>query len=98
MTSHYMRCAVKDIFSKVFDAMSLAFGDIHVRHLGKINGLEKGIVLGEHYFFRTGSDAAVIIIWRRGRWQRQELRQSLGQAARACSRSHRAFTPATFTT
>jgi hypothetical protein len=29
---------------------------------GKTDGREKGMVLGEHYFFRTGSDATVLII------------------------------------
>ena len=62
MTSHYARCSVKGSFDSVLDAMSVTFGGIYVRRLGKLDGLAKAIVLGEHYFFRTGGDAAVLIV------------------------------------
>jgi hypothetical protein len=57
-----MRCRVKGAFGSVFGVACTAFGDIHARRLGKTDGRERGMVLGEHYFFRTGSDAAVLII------------------------------------
>jgi hypothetical protein len=62
MTSHYARCSVKGSFDSVLDAVSVTFGSIYVRRLGRLDGLAKAIVLGEHYFFRTGGDAAVLIV------------------------------------
>lgn len=62
MTSHYMRCSIKGSFENVFGAACMAFGNIYAKRLGKTDGLAKAVILGEHYFFRTGSDAAVLII------------------------------------
>ena len=53
---------MKGSFESILNAMSVTFGSIYVRRLGKLDGLAKAIVLGEHYFFRTSSDAAVLIV------------------------------------
>jgi len=62
MTSYYMRCAVKGSFEAVFSALSKAFGTIYSKRMGKTGGTATGLVLGEQYFFRVGSDAAIIIV------------------------------------
>ena len=61
MTSHYMRCMIKDSFDKVFMALSSEFGDIYARKLGKPGESLKGVILGEHYFLRVESDAALLV-------------------------------------
>lgn len=61
MTSHYMRCMIKDSFDKVFEALSSQFGDIYARKLGKPGESLRGVILGEHYFFRVENDAALLV-------------------------------------
>jgi hypothetical protein len=61
MTSHYMRCNVKSPFENVFQALSAEFGDIYARKFGKSGELLKGVILGEHYFFRVENDAALLV-------------------------------------
>lgn len=61
MTSHYLRCIVKDSFDKVFEALSDRFGDIYARKFHKPGESPKGVILGEHYFFRVENDAALLV-------------------------------------
>jgi hypothetical protein len=61
MTSHYLRCNVKSPFENVFQALSAEFGDIYARKFGKSGESLKGVILGEHYFFRVENDAALLI-------------------------------------
>jgi hypothetical protein len=61
MTSHYLRCMVGDSFDKVFEALSSEFGDIYARKLGKLGESLRGVILGEHYFFRAQNDAALLV-------------------------------------
>jgi hypothetical protein len=61
MTSHYLRCNVKSPFENVFQALSAEFGDIYARKSGKSGESLKGVILGEHYFFRVENDAALLI-------------------------------------
>jgi hypothetical protein len=61
VTSHYMKCVVKDGFEKVFEALSREFGTVYARKFGETGESPSGIVLGEHYFFRAENDAAVLI-------------------------------------
>ena len=62
MTSHYLECIIADSFNSVFDALSDRFGDIYARKHGKPGELRMGVIMGEHYFFRVESDAAILII------------------------------------
>jgi hypothetical protein len=62
VTSHYARCLVRNSFESVFDALSQGFGNIHARKLSISGQLQAAIILGEKYFFRNESDAAVSII------------------------------------
>ncbi len=61
MTSHYLRCMVRDSFDKVFEALSSEFGDIYARKVGKPGESLRGVILGEHYFFRVENDAALLV-------------------------------------
>jgi predicted component of type VI protein secretion system len=61
MTSHYLRCNVKSRFENVFQALSGEFGDIYAREFGKPGESLKGVILGEHYFFRVKNDAALLV-------------------------------------
>jgi hypothetical protein len=61
MTSHYLRCTVKSPFKNVFQALSREFGDIYAREFGKSGESLKGVILGEHYFFRVENDAALLV-------------------------------------
>jgi len=61
MTSHYLRCIVKDSFDKVFEALGSEFGDIYARKLSKPGESLRGVILGEHYFFRVENDAALLV-------------------------------------
>ena len=56
-----MRCIIKDSFDKVFEAISSEFGDIYARKLSKPGESLRGVVLGEHYFFRVENDAALLV-------------------------------------
>jgi hypothetical protein len=53
VTSHSVRCVVKDSFEKIFEASSKEFGTIYARKFGKTVESTSGIVLCEHYFFRV---------------------------------------------
>jgi hypothetical protein len=64
MTSHYLGCTVKASFENVFDALSNAYGNIYAKKYGRMNEPSVGFILGEHFFFRASSDAAVLIILR----------------------------------
>jgi len=61
MTSHYLRCAVKGPFEGVFKALSGEFGGIYAKEFGKSGDSLKGVILGEHYFFRVENDAALLV-------------------------------------
>ena len=61
MTSHYLRCNVKSPFENIFQALSAEFGDIYARKFGKSGESLKGVILGEHYFFRVENDAALLV-------------------------------------
>jgi predicted component of type VI protein secretion system len=61
MTSHYLRCNIKSPFESVFQALSGEFGDIYAREFGKSGESLKGVILGEHYFFRVKNDAALLV-------------------------------------
>lgn len=52
---------IKDSFDKVFEALSSQFGDIYARKLGKPGESLRGVILGEHYFFRVENDAALLV-------------------------------------
>jgi len=52
---------IKDSFDKVFEALSSEFGDIYARKLGKPGESLRGVILGEHYFLRVESDAALLV-------------------------------------
>ena len=41
--------------------MSAEFGDIYARKLGKPGESLRGVILGEHYFFRVENDAAMLV-------------------------------------
>jgi hypothetical protein len=56
-----MRCAVKGSFEMIFGALDERFGNIYSRKFSKTGEPTGGIVLGEQYFFRVGSDAAILI-------------------------------------
>jgi len=62
MTSHYMECTVESSFKDVFRALSDYFGNVYSRKFGKKDELHKGVILGEEYFFRTTSSAAILIV------------------------------------
>lgn len=62
MTSHYLECIIGESFNSVFDALSDRFGNIYARKHGKPGELRMGIIMGEHYFFRVESDAAILIV------------------------------------
>jgi len=62
MTSHYFSCVIKEPFSLVFEALSRAFGTTYSKEFRKAEQSHIGIVLGEHYFFRANSDAAILIL------------------------------------
>lgn len=62
MTSHYIRCIVKSNFDDVFESLSKVFGNIYSKIFKRESGLLTGMILGEEYFFRVGSDVAVLII------------------------------------
>ena len=61
MTSHYLRCTVKSPFESVFQALKAEFGDIYAREFGKPGESLRGVILGEHYFFRVENDAALLV-------------------------------------
>ena len=61
MTSHYLRCTVKSSFESVFQALSGEFGDIYAREFRESGESLKGVILGEHYFFRVENDAALMV-------------------------------------
>ena len=61
MTSHYLRCTVKSSFESVFQALSGEFGDIYAREFRESGESLKGVILGEHYFFRVENDAALLV-------------------------------------
>jgi len=56
-----MRCAVKGSFETVFEALGERFGNIYCRKFSKAGETTSGIVLGEQYFFRVESDAAILV-------------------------------------
>lgn len=62
MTSHYMECTVKSPFKDVFHALGEYFGNVYAKEFGKKGENHIGVVLGEEYFFRVNSAAAVMII------------------------------------
>jgi len=62
MTSHYMECTVGSPFKDVFRALSDYFGNVYSRKFGKKGELHKGVILGEEYFLRTTSSAAILIV------------------------------------
>jgi len=57
-----MGCVVKASFGSVFDVLSQAFGNIYAKKYGKPSESLVGIILGEKYFFRVESDAAILMI------------------------------------
>ena len=61
MTSHYLRCNVGGSFESVFQTLSAEFGDIYSRKLGKPRESLRGVILGEHYFFRIENNAAMLV-------------------------------------
>jgi hypothetical protein len=62
MTSHCIRCVVKDSFENLFEVLSKTFGNVYTKRFGDNRELSKGIILGEEFFFRVNSDVAVLII------------------------------------
>ncbi|MEM3731094.1 MAG: hypothetical protein QW667_06720 [Candidatus Bathyarchaeia archaeon] len=62
MSSHYLKCVVKGSFERVFEVLSKAFGNVYAKKFGEGREPQKGIVLGEEYFFRVNSDVAILII------------------------------------
>lgn len=61
MTSHYLRCIVKDSFEHVYEKLK-PFGNVHSRVIEDKGRSQVGILLGEEYFLRVGSDSAITII------------------------------------
>jgi len=62
MTSHYLTCIAAGQFERIFEDVGAAFGNTYARRHGKAGESNIGIILGEHFFFRTKSDAAVLIV------------------------------------
>jgi predicted component of type VI protein secretion system len=52
---------VKSPFESVFQALKAEFGDIYAREFGKPGESLRGVILGEHYFFRVENDAALLV-------------------------------------
>jgi hypothetical protein len=61
VTSHYLRCIVKDSFDKVFEVLSDNFGEIYGKKFYKLGESPRGVILGEHYFFRVSNAAALLV-------------------------------------
>jgi hypothetical protein len=61
MSSHYIKCYVESSFEKVFEALSLAFGNLYAKKFNG-DGHFRGVILGEEYFFRVNSDVALLIL------------------------------------
>jgi hypothetical protein len=62
VTSHYLGCVVKGSFDSIFDCLSCGFGNIYARKLGRAGESLVGVILGEQFFFRVESDAAILIV------------------------------------
>lgn len=62
MASHYLSCVVRGSFDVVFDCLSRGFGNIYARKYGRLGESLVGVILGEHFFFRVESDAAIMIV------------------------------------
>jgi hypothetical protein len=56
-----MLCNVSGPFEKIFELLSTRFANVHKELLNTAGG-RTAVFLGESYFFRTGSDAAVMMI------------------------------------
>lgn len=61
MTSHYMRCKVTGSFEQLMTALVGDFGNVHNEQWNTADG-RRAVILGESYFFRVNSDAAILLI------------------------------------
>ncbi|MCW4010716.1 MAG: hypothetical protein NWF05_08870 [Candidatus Bathyarchaeota archaeon] len=61
MTSHYMLCKVSGSFEQLAQYLSRYFGNIHSEQWGESEG-RTAVILGESYFVRANSNAAVLMV------------------------------------
>ena len=61
LTSHYLSCNVSDSFEKITQYLGKYFGNIHKEEWDTSNG-RVVVLLGESYFIRSNSNAALLII------------------------------------
>ena len=62
MTSHYARCIIGAPFNSVFESLKQRFGNVYSRQFAFDDSRSVGVILGEQYFFRVSSDAAVAVV------------------------------------
>jgi len=62
LTSHYARCVVEAPFNSVFESLKQGFGNVYSNQFTLNESLSVGVILGEQYFFRVNSDAAITIV------------------------------------
>jgi len=62
LTSHYARCVVEAPFDSVFESLKQGFGNVYSNQFTLNESLSVGVILGEQYFFRVNSDAAITIV------------------------------------
>lgn len=61
MPSHYMLCKVSGSFEHIAQYLSKYFGNIHHEQLNTPQG-RAVIILGESYFIRANSNAAILMV------------------------------------
>ncbi|MGA2683261.1 MAG: hypothetical protein ABSF44_15855 [Candidatus Bathyarchaeia archaeon] len=61
MTSHYILCRVSGSFDQIAQNLSDKFGNVHNERWNTLEG-RIAVILGESYFFRSNSDAAILMI------------------------------------
>jgi hypothetical protein len=62
LTSHYAKCAIYASFDSVFESLQKRFGNVYSNRFTFNDYHSVGVILGEQFFFRVKSDAAITLI------------------------------------